>query len=116
VNAGAVATPLAFVFAVFTPPANAPLAPLPGEANVTVAPLSGLLLLSFTVACSAVPNVVVIVALWGVPAVAVMLGPIAAGTRISAILKLYLSPVGDVSLMVTLLPLSGVALVCLWTQ
>jgi len=55
VNAGAVAIPLAFVTAVaVADPTNVPLAPLPGAVNVTVTPLNGLLLASFTVACSAV--------------------------------------------------------------
>ena len=68
-----VATPLAFVTAVFTPPANVPLAPVcAGAVNVTVTPESGLLLASFTVACSAVANAVPIVALCGVPPVAVI--------------------------------------------
>ena len=65
-----VATPEALVVAVFTPPANVPLAPLPGAVNVTVTPLTGLLLESFTVACSWVANAVLIVALCGVPLVA----------------------------------------------
>jgi hypothetical protein len=73
VNVGAVATPLAFVTAVFNPPANVPLAPVcAGAANVTVAPLTGFPPLSFTVACRAVANAELIAALWGVPAVAVM--------------------------------------------
>jgi len=78
VNAAAVATPLAFVVAVFTPPAKVPLAPLPGAAKVTVTPFTGLLLASRTVACSAVAKAVLIAALWGVPAVAVIVagGPV----------------------------------------
>jgi hypothetical protein len=54
-------------------PLNVPLAPLAGAVNVTVTPLSGLLPASLTVACSAVVNAVLTVALCGVPAVAVML-------------------------------------------
>jgi hypothetical protein len=73
VNTGAVATPLAFVVAVFTPPAKVPLAPLPGAVKVTVTPLTGLPPESLTVACSCVANAVLMVALCGVPAVAVML-------------------------------------------
>jgi hypothetical protein len=73
VNVAAVATPWALVTAVFTPPANVPLAPLTGAVNVTVTPLTGLLRLSFTVACMAVANAVLTVALCGVPTVAVML-------------------------------------------
>ncbi len=73
VKTGAVATPCALVVALFTPPANVPLAPLAGAVNVTVTPLTGLLKESFTVACSCVANAVLITALWGVPAVAVML-------------------------------------------
>ena len=72
---GAVATPLLFVVAVVAvcPPANVPLAPLAGAVNVTVTPLSGLLLASLTVAASAVAKAVFTVALCAVPAVAVML-------------------------------------------
>src|ERR1700686_1448556 len=74
VNIAEVATPLAFVIAVFTPPANVPLAPVcAGAVNVTVTPETGLLLASFTVAWSAVVNAVLIVAVCGVPAVAVIL-------------------------------------------
>jgi hypothetical protein len=74
VNASAVATPLLLVVAVaVAEPAKVPLAPLPGAVNVTTTPLTGLLLASFTVACSAVANAVLTVALCGVPAVAVML-------------------------------------------
>src|SRR5216683_2852713 len=73
VNVAEVATPLAFVVAVFTPPAKVPLAPLPGAVNVTNTPFTGLFPASFTVACSCVANAVLIAALCGVPAVAVML-------------------------------------------
>src|SRR5258708_624093 len=66
--------PCVFVIAVLTPPANVPLAPLAGAVKVTVTPLIGLPVASFTVACSCVANAVLMVALWGVPAVAVMLG------------------------------------------
>jgi hypothetical protein len=61
------------VIVVLTPPTNVPLAPLFGAANVTVAPLTGLLKESFTVACSCVPKAVLTGALCGVPAVAVIL-------------------------------------------
>src|SRR5438045_273876 len=73
VRTGAVATPDEFVVAVVTPPANVPLAPPPGSVNVTVAPLTGLLNESLTVACNCVANAVFTVALCGVPAVAVIL-------------------------------------------
>jgi hypothetical protein len=73
VNVGAVATPCAFVVAVLPPPANVPLAPLPGAVKVTVTPLNKLPPASFTVACSAVANDVLIGALCTVPAVAAML-------------------------------------------
>ena len=61
--------------AMFPPPANVPLAPLPdaGAVKVTVAPLTGLPPASFTVACNAVGYAVLIAMLCGVPAVAVML-------------------------------------------
>lgn len=73
VKTAAVAIPDAFVVAVFTPLAKAPLAPLAGAVKVTVTPLTGLLNESFTVACSWVANAVLTAALCGVPAVAVML-------------------------------------------
>jgi hypothetical protein len=75
VNVGAAACPLASVFtsATATPPVNVPLAPLPGAVKVTMAPLTGLPPLSFTVACRLVVNAVVTGAFCGVPAVAVML-------------------------------------------
>ena len=66
------ATPDAFVTAVVTPPANVPLAPLAGAANDTVTPAIGLLPASVTVACNCVANAVLIGALCGVPAVAVI--------------------------------------------
>src|SRR6185295_12711617 len=64
-----VAVPVASVTAVFCPLANAPLAPLPGAANVTVAPLTGLLPASFTCTVSAFANGVLIAVLCGDPAV-----------------------------------------------
>jgi hypothetical protein len=64
--------PLLLVVTLAEPP-NVPPAPLLGTANVTVTPSTGLLLASFTVACRAVPNGVLIVALCGVPAVATTL-------------------------------------------
>ena len=74
VNVGAIATPDAFVvaMAVRAPPVNVPLAPVLGAVNVTVTPLTGLPPASFTVACSAVAKAVLITALCGVPAVAVI--------------------------------------------
>src|SRR6266699_6123003 len=63
VNVADVATPLAFVVAVFTPPANVPLAPLPGGVNVTTTPLTRLFPASVTVATNGAANVVLIVAL-----------------------------------------------------
>jgi hypothetical protein len=78
VNTAEVATPLAFVVAVFTPPAKVPLAPLVGAVNVTNIPFTPLFEASRTVACSCTVNAVLIVALCGVPAVAVTLagGPV----------------------------------------
>jgi hypothetical protein len=71
VNVAEVATPLAFVVAVFTPPANVPLAPLAGGVNVTTTPLTGLFPASVTVATRGAPKAVLMVALCGVPLVAV---------------------------------------------
>src|ERR1039458_7717279 len=78
VNTDALATPLALVVAVTTVPplvplANVPLAPLDGAVNVTVAPLTRLPPLSFTVACRFVEKATVTAAVCGVPAVAVIL-------------------------------------------
>jgi hypothetical protein len=75
VNAAAVATPDAFVTAVvaFVPvPVKVPLAPVDGAVNVTVTPGTRLENASLTVACNCVANGVAIVALCGVPAVAVI--------------------------------------------
>jgi hypothetical protein len=73
VNTADAATPLAFVVAVFTPPANVPLAPVcVGAMNVTVSPASGFPPLSLTVTLKVAPNAVPIVALCGVPLVAVI--------------------------------------------
>jgi hypothetical protein len=72
VNTAEVATPLAFVVAVVTPPANVPLAPLPGAENVTDTPETGLLDASLTVAWSGDAKELPTVALWGVPPVAAM--------------------------------------------
>jgi len=78
VNVAEVATPLAFVTAVFTPPAKLPLAPVPGAVNVTVTPETGFPPLSFTVATSGAAKAVLMVALCGVPLVAVMLAGVPA--------------------------------------
>jgi len=78
VNVAEVATPLEFVTAVFTPPANVPLAPLAGALKVTVTPLTGFPPPSFTVATRGAANAVLIVALCGVPLVAVMLAGVPA--------------------------------------
>lgn len=68
-----VATPAAFVSAVFTPPANVPLAPMPGAVKVTVTPLTRLLRESFTVAWSGAANAELTATLCGVPEAAVIL-------------------------------------------
>src|ERR1700739_3308947 len=74
VNIAEVATPLVLVTAVLTPPANVPLAPVcAGAVNVTVTPETGLLLESFTVACSVEANDVPTAALCELPLVAPML-------------------------------------------
>jgi len=70
VNTAEVATPLAFVVAVLSPPANAPLAPLAGGVNVTTTPLTGLFPESVTVATRGAANAVLIAADCGVPLVA----------------------------------------------
>jgi len=70
VNAAEVATPLALVLAVFTPPANVPPGPVAGTSNVTSAPLTGLWLPSTTVATSGAEKLARTGALCGVPLVA----------------------------------------------
>jgi hypothetical protein len=72
VNTAEVATPELLVTAVVTPPANVPLAPLAGAANVTVTPPTGLPPESRTVATRGAANAVLIGALCGVPLVAVI--------------------------------------------
>jgi hypothetical protein len=78
VNVAEVATPLAFVVAVFTPPANVPLAPLVGAVNVTNTPLTGLFPASVTVATKGAANAVLIAVLCPDPLVTTTLagGPI----------------------------------------
>jgi len=63
VKVAEVATPLALVVAVFTPPANVPLAPLPGAVNVTTTPLTGLFPASVTLATRGAAKAVLTVAL-----------------------------------------------------
>jgi hypothetical protein len=77
VKMGAVATPFEPVGAVavrppLLPPKNVPLAPLDGVVNVTTAPLNKFPPLSFTVTARFVENAVLITALAGVPALAVI--------------------------------------------
>jgi len=69
VNTAEVATPLAFVVAVFAPPAKVPLAPLVGAVKVTTTPLTGLFPESVTVATSGAVKAVLITALWPEPLV-----------------------------------------------
>jgi hypothetical protein len=76
----AAATPDAFVATVIVAVLllKTPDAPDPGAVNVTFTPATGLLPASRTVACKAVANAVLIAALCGVPAVAVIVagGPV----------------------------------------
>jgi hypothetical protein len=73
VKAGAVATPLALVTALaVAEPLKVELAPLPGTVNVTVTFGTGLLFASATVASNDVANPVLMTALCGVPAEAVI--------------------------------------------
>jgi hypothetical protein len=97
VNVAEVATPLAFVVAVFTPPANVPLAPDAGGVNVTTTPLTGLFPASVTVATSGAAKAVLIVALCGVPLVAVTF---AAGPAV--LVKAKFADVAPVALATTL--------------
>src|SRR5713226_3093111 len=78
VNVADVAIPLAFVVAVFTPPANVPLAPLPGAVKVTATPLTGLFPASVTVATKGAPKAVLIAALCPEPLVTTTLAGAAA--------------------------------------
>ena len=83
-----VATPLASVVAVVvfvSVPAKVPLAPVAGAVNVTTTPLTGCEPLSSTVATSGAANAVLMVAVWGVPLVAVIVaGVLAAFVRIKS--------------------------------
>jgi len=72
VKIAGVATPLALVVAVFTPPAKVPLAPVAGTSKVTSAPLTGFRLLSSTVTDSGAPKAALTIALCGVPLVVVI--------------------------------------------
>jgi NADH:ubiquinone oxidoreductase subunit K len=69
VNVAEVATPLALVVAVFTPPAKVPLAPPAGGVKVTTTPLTGLLPASVTVATNGAANAALMVALCPEPLV-----------------------------------------------
>jgi hypothetical protein len=69
VKTAEVATPLALVVAVFTPPANVPLAPLAGGVKVTNTPLTGLFPESVTVATKGAANAVLIAVLCPEPLV-----------------------------------------------
>jgi len=72
-GAGAVAVPVVSVTAdAPAEPLKLPLAPLPGAVKVTVTPVTGLPLASFTWAFNATAKTPLIVALCGVPAAAVM--------------------------------------------
>jgi hypothetical protein len=105
VNVAEVATPLAFVVAVLTPPAKVPLAPLAGAVKVTTTPLTGLFPASVTAAIRAAANAVLIVALCGVPLVAVTL---AAGPAV--LVKAKFADVAPVALATTLYGPPAVAL------
>ncbi len=70
VNAADVASPFSSVVAVFTPPANVPLAPLPGTLNVTTTPAIGLPLPSVTFATRGRPKAVLMSVFCGVPLLA----------------------------------------------
>jgi hypothetical protein len=99
VSVGAVATPLLLVVAVaVADPLNFALAPLLGAVKVTVTPLTRFPPLSFTVACRAVANAVLMVMLCGVPALAVTL---AGAPTLLVKLKLAAVPTPD-TLAVTL--------------
>lgn len=81
VNTADVANPLELVVAVFAPPANVPLGPdCAGAVNVTVTPANKCPALSFAVTFKVAPNAVPIVALCGVPPVAVIEGEAVAVT------------------------------------
>jgi hypothetical protein len=73
VNAGATATPCAFVVAVVVlpPPVNVPLAPLDGAVNIMAIPLIGLPFASVTVTSKGIANAVLMAALCGAPDVVV---------------------------------------------
>jgi hypothetical protein len=72
VNVPEVATPDAFVVAMFPPTPKVPLAPLAGGVKVTVAPLTGFPPASFTIASSGAANALLIAPICAVPLVAVV--------------------------------------------
>ena len=74
-----VATPLALLVAVFTPPANVPLGPFGGTINVTTAPATGLFCKSATLATRGAAKGELIGALCGVPLIAVINPGVGAG-------------------------------------
>jgi len=75
VNVTDVATPDVFVVAVFTPPANVPLAPAVGALKVTTTPApTGLPIEFFTIAESCMGNGILIIWLCPPPFVAVIVG------------------------------------------
>ena len=118
VKTAEVATPAALVVAVVTPPAKLPLAPLPGGVKVTIAPATGLFPASFTMACKVEANAVLIAALCGVPALAVMLAAppgftvkVAVDRWVPVCTVMVLGPVAAVLLM----PIVAVALLGLVT-
>src|SRR5437870_5242379 len=74
------------------------LPPMPGAVNVTVAPLTGLPPASFTVACSAVANAALMVALCPEPAVVVMLSgePVAMFKVTGTVTGVLVAPVAEI--------------------
>jgi hypothetical protein len=72
VNIADVATPEELVIAVFTPPVKLPDAPVPGDAKLTLTPLTAFPPESFTVALSGAAKAVLTVAVCGVPPVAII--------------------------------------------
>jgi hypothetical protein len=85
VNVADVATPDAFVVAVFAPPAKLQLAPLLGDVNVTVTPFTGFPLALVTVTTRGAGKDVLIAALCGVPLVAATPPPGQLFTKLAAL-------------------------------
>src|SRR5271168_1047884 len=110
VSTAEVATPLAPVVAVLTPPAKVPPGPVTGAVKVTTTPGTGAPVTSVTVTASGAVKAVFTVALCGVPPVATMLAAASVPVpwSMNTVLGFALSLVVSVSVAVTLPVRTGI--------